>query len=129
MNGQEDYSALEISKTHWLDTRHCFVNRRRNPLNIYTAFAGWSLNDPEELKQNVLKLISLDYAYYKKVSSNAMSHKKTDLENWLYEQTDPNGYGDDVLLFALCRESNRHCIVLGYLFGQRFVWDCKAETM
>ena len=43
---KKDYSELEISKTHWLDMCHCFVNRRRNPLNIYTVFAGWSLNDP-----------------------------------------------------------------------------------
>ena len=115
---KKDYSELEISKTHWLDTRHCFVNRRRNPLNIYTVFAGWSLNDPENVKQNILKLISLKYNYYKRVSITAMAHKQTDLENWLYDQSDPNGYGDDVWLFALCREYNRHCIV----FSKSGIW-------
>ena len=115
---KKDYSELEISKTHWLDTRHCFINRRRNPLNIFTIFAGWSLNDPEHVKQNILKLISQDYTYYKRVSAAAMTHKQTDLENWLYDQSDPNGYGDDVLLFALCREYNRHCIV----FSKSGVW-------
>ena len=115
---KKDYSELEISKTHWLDTRHCFINRRRNPLNIYTVFAGWSLNDPEHVKQNILKLISQDYTYYKRVSAAAMAHKQTDLENWLYDQSDPNGYGDDVLLFAFCREYNRHCIV----FSKSGIW-------
>ena len=47
-----------------------------------------------------------------------MAHKQTDLENWLYDQSDPNGYGDDVLLFALCREYNRHCIV----FSKSGIW-------
>ena len=70
------------------------------------------------MKQNILKLISLDYKYYKRVSATAMAHKQTVLENWLYDQSDPNGYGDDVLLFALCREYNRHCIV----FSKSGIW-------
>ena len=70
------------------------------------------------MKQNILKLISLDYTYYKRVSSVAMAHKQTDLENWLYDQSEPNGYGDNVLLFALCREYNRHCVV----FAKSGIW-------
>ena len=108
---KKDFMASRLSSDFWLDTRHCFVNRKRNPMCMYQLFANWSNDDPSDLKDNILSLIEKDYSYYDRISKFWTKFKGISFDTWIYDQVDRFQFADELMLFILCREFNRHCVV------------------
>ena len=108
---RKDFNSSPLSKSYWLDTSQCYINRKKNPLSMYQLFSFWSGDEPEELKATILDLIKVNYAYYKRVSLLWLKCKGISFTNWLHDRINPHNAGDELMLFAMCREFDRHCII------------------
>ena len=122
---KKQFSSHRLCEKLRLDTRHNTKNRRVNHNSMYEIFSRWSLDEADELKALIIDKIKTDYAYYSRVSLLWTKLKGTTFNEWLYHVRGPNVGADELMLFILCREFDRHCVV----FTKTRTWSTiQSET-
>ena len=109
---EELFQTKGISRTHWLDTRNCYWNGSWYGNFLFDLFGSYSGEEGIAVRQDMIARIKLEGCLYNSVSNIVLGMRNITLESWLTEMEDDNQFPDEVMLYALSRTYNRHCLVL-----------------
>ena len=102
---EDSFAMCSISSTHWVDSRNCYIGNLLNTMHLYDLFGSFSDEDGASVKYEMLERIWLD-------SRVVLDIQGCNLAEWLEEMNEIVQMPDELMLFALCRTYNRHCLVI-----------------
>ena len=109
---QKYFVNQELSRTHWLDVRNCYKQRRKNSHHVFEIFARYNSDTPENIRQTVIGMIKLEKNYYNEVGHHHIKKSKMSIDEWLKLMSFNAVFADELMIFTLCRTFQRHCVIL-----------------
>ena len=109
---QKVYPRTMLSDTHWLDTRRCYSQRRKNPQQVFEVFATFNEEEPIQVRKNIIAWIKQEYSFYSTVGSEHLRKLKITLDDWLKLMASDNVFGDKLMVYALSQTYQCHTLIV-----------------
>ena len=115
---QKLFELTELSETHWLDTRKCYRQRRKNTHQVFELFGSFNDEHPIKVRKDTIHHICQNKAYYANVGCEHLKCIKLSINKWLLLMTLESVFGDELMIFALSKIYQHHTVI----FTSRSCW-------
>ena len=95
-----------------IDRSNCLHNGKVNNSHLFELFGAFSDEDAESVCSDTLEHINTGQEVYETVGQIFFAHREWNLIDWALTACSNYYYGDELLLFVLCRLFHRHAIVI-----------------
>ena len=80
---QKLFVLTELSETHWLDTRKCYHQRRKNSNQVFELFGSFNDENPAQVRKDIIQHICENRSFYAKVGQEHLKHIKLTIDQWI----------------------------------------------
>ena len=115
---QKLFVLTELSETHWLDTRKCYGQRRKNSNQVFELFGSFNDENPFQVRKDMIQHIHQNKSFYAKVGQEHLKRIKLTIDEWLLLMTLDSVFGDELMIYALLRVYQCHTVI----FTSRSCW-------
>ena len=115
---QKLFALTELSETHWLDTRKCYHQRRKNSNQVFKLFSSFNDKNPFQVRKDMIQHTCQNKSFYANVGQEHLKCIKLTIDEWLLLMTSDSVFGDELMIYALSRVSQCHTVI----FTSRSCW-------
>ena len=114
----DDFMPLKSFWTHELsdlfivDQSTCIINGEINYKHLFSTFGQFSDEDPESVCTDIIERIESGKHIYNAVGVEFFEHRGWNITEWAMAICSQYYYGDELLLFVMCRVFHRHALVI-----------------
>ena len=102
----------ELSHLFVIDRGMCLVDGEINNEHLFTTFGNFSDEDAESVRSDIIECIESCKNIYNAVDAEFFNHRQWSITEWAMAVCSQFYYGDELLLFALCRVFHRHALIV-----------------
>ena len=106
------FQRSQLGKIFNIDRSNCLHNGEVNNLHLFELFGAYSDEDTESVRSDTLECINTGREVYELVGQIFFAWREWNLMDWALTACSSYYYGDELLLFVLCRLFHRHALVI-----------------
>ena len=108
----KSFRTHELSHLFIIDRSTCIINGEINNEQLFSTFSQFSDEDPESVRTDIIKRIESSKHIYEAVGIEFFQHREWNITEWAMAICSQYYYGDELLLFVMCRVFHRHALVI-----------------
>ena len=115
---QDDFTPLrmfqrsQLGKLFTIDRSNCMKNGEINNAHLFELFGRYSDEDAESVRSDTLERINTGRNVYETVGTLFFAMRNWSLTDWALTACSSYYYGDELLLYVLCKVFHRHAVVI-----------------
>ena len=106
------FPSSELGKLFIIDWSGCKPEGVINNSHLFELFGKFSTEDAESVRSDILDRIESGAHVYEKVGAEFFLHREWSFKDWALTACSNYYYGDELLLFALCRVHHHHALLV-----------------
>ena len=108
----KDFKNSRLGKMYNVNRRKCVVKNIVDYDHLFRIFGNYSDEEPDEVRESVIWTVKQNPSLYESVGEIVLSRKNLSLSDWLDLIRYRKIYGDELLLFILCKQWHRHAMLV-----------------
>ena len=106
------FQTSELGKILAIDKSKCLKGRITNTDHLFTLFGEYSGDDSDNVREDMQERLQTGARVYNCVGQIFLARHNQTYEDWLKIACSVDYYGDELLLYALCRVFHRHAVIV-----------------
>ena len=106
------FQKTELGKMFWIDKSKCYNDGLLNNSQLFKLFGHFSDEDAESVQSDIIE--RLESGSNKTVGVELFAICETTFKEWAVSACSSYYYGDELLLYVLCRVFHRHALIVCY---------------
>ena len=128
-----EFWKTELGNVFVINRENCIVNNHINNNHLFQMFGKYSDEEPDAVRGDTIERLHTGAQVYTTVGAEFFTKMNTNFREWALTACSQYYYGDEMLLFVLCKIFHRHAIVVWrehYWFTGEFPEDmCIDEIL
>ena len=108
------FQKMELGKMFHIDKSNCYIDGLFNNSQLFELFGCFSDEDVESVRSDIIERIESGANVYKTVGEDFFAIHETSFTEWAVSACGSYYYGDELLLYVLCRVFHRHTLIVCY---------------
>ena len=108
----KEFCKTDLGKVFVINRDGCIRAGRINNNHLFSMFGKYSHEDPDSVRSDTITRLETGSRVYSQVGTEFFEYRKTNFREWALTSCSQYYYGDELLLFALCRIFHCHAIVV-----------------
>ena len=108
------FQKTELGKLFRIDKTNCYIDGLLNNSQLFELFGHFSDEDTEGVRSNIIERIESGSNVYEAVGKEFFAIWEITFKEWAVSACSSYYYGDELLLYVLCRVFHRHVLIVYY---------------
>ena len=108
----KDFKNSRLGKKYNVNRTKCVVKNIVDYDHLFRIFCNYSDEEPDQVRKSVVWTVRQNPRLYENVGEIVLSMKNLSLPDWLDLISNRKIYGDELLLFILCKQWHRHAMIV-----------------
>ena len=105
------FHKSELGQRYWIDICNVYKNRGINANHLYEYFGAFIEHTGSEVRELLNNLIDVNDKFYRSVGFVVLDMHGKSYETWMESVSDETAYGDELVLYSLCKLYDCHAMV------------------
>ena len=107
-----EFRKTALGNVFVINRENCIVNNHINNNHLFQMFGKYSDEEPDAVRSDTIERLHMGAQVYTAVGADFFTRMNTNFREWALTACSQYYYGDEMLLFVLCRIFHRHAIVV-----------------
>ena len=108
----KDFKNSRLGKKYTVNRTKCVVRNIVDYDHLFRIFGNYSDEEPDQVRKSLVWTVKQNPQLYESVGEIVLSMKNHSLSSWLDLISKRKIYGDELLLYILCKQWHRHAMIV-----------------